>query len=51
MPHRHCTIPPNEYFEISKVTIVDECDHANTEFKKKFGGMISLRKTLLTKAK
>ena len=41
----------NEFFEVTKVTIVDDYDHANTEFKKKFGSKILLHKALLTQAK
>lgn len=41
----------NEFFEVSKVAIVDDYDYANAEFKKKFGGKISLHKALLTQAK
>jgi len=41
----------NEFFEVSKVAIIDDYDHANAEFKKKFGSKISLHKALLTQAK
>ncbi len=41
----------NEFFEVTKVAIVDDYEHANAEFKKKFGGKISLRKALLTQVK
>lgn len=41
----------NEFFEVTKVTIVDDYDRANAEFKKKFGSKISLHKVLLTQVK
>lgn len=41
----------NEFFEVTKVAIVDDYDHANAEFKKKFGSKIALHKALLTQAK
>jgi hypothetical protein len=41
----------NEFFEVTKVSIVDDYDRANAEFKKKFGSKISLHKALLTLAK
>jgi hypothetical protein len=41
----------NEFFEVTKVAIVDDYDHANAEFKKKFGARYPLRKALLTSAK
>jgi molybdopterin synthase catalytic subunit len=41
----------NEFFEVTKVTIVDDYDHANAEFKKKFGARYPLHKALLTSAK
>lgn len=40
----------NEFFDISKVTVVDDYERANTEFKKKFGTKYTLRKALLTSA-
>ncbi len=41
----------NEFFEITKAAIVDDYDHANAEFKKKFGAKTPLRKALLTAVK
>lgn len=41
----------NEFFEISKVEIVDDYDGANAAYKKKFGTKYSLRKALLTPVK
>lgn len=41
----------NEFFEVTKVAIVDDYERANAEFKKKFGTRISLHKSLLTQAK
>jgi hypothetical protein len=41
----------NEFFDVTKVTIVDDYDRANAEFKKKFGSKILLHKALLTLAK
>lgn len=41
----------NEFWEITKVTVVDEYERANAEFKKKFGTKQALRKALLTSAK
>jgi len=41
----------NEFFDISKVSIVDDYERANTEFKKRFGTKYTLRKALLTPAK
>jgi hypothetical protein len=41
----------NEFFEITKATIVDDYDRTNAEFKKKFGTKIPLRKALLTPVK
>jgi len=38
----------NEFFEITKATIVDDYDRTNAEFKKKFGTKTPLRKALLT---
>jgi hypothetical protein len=40
----------NEFFDISKVAVVDDYERANTEFKKKFGTKYTLRKALLTPA-
>lgn len=41
----------DEFFEIKKVAIVDDYERANSEFRKKFGTKIALRKALLTPAK
>ena len=41
----------NEFFEITKVVIVDDYAQANKEFKKKFGTSLSLHKALLAQAK
>ena len=41
----------NEFFEITKATIVDDYDRTNAEFKKKFGAKTPLRKALLTPVK
>jgi hypothetical protein len=41
----------NEFFEITKITINDDYDSANAEFKKKFGARIPLHKALLMQAK
>lgn len=41
----------NEFFEITKASIIDDYDRANAEFKKKFGAKYPLRKTLLTTVK
>ena len=41
----------DEFFVISKVTVVDDYDRANAEYKKKFGAQYSLRKALLTPVK
>jgi hypothetical protein len=41
----------NEFFEITKATIVDDYDRTNAEFKKKFGTKYPLRKALLTSVK
>jgi len=38
----------DEFFEIKKVTIVDDYQRANTEYRKKFGTKYALRKALLT---
>lgn len=40
----------NEFFDISKVTVADDYERANAEFKKKFGTKLTLRKALLTQA-
>jgi hypothetical protein len=37
----------NEFFEITKITINDDYDSANAEFKNKFGARMPLRKALL----
>jgi hypothetical protein len=37
----------NEFLEITKITINDDYDSANAEFKNKFGARIPLRKALL----
>jgi hypothetical protein len=36
----------NEYFDITKTEIIDDFNKANTEFRKKFGSSIQLRKSL-----
>jgi hypothetical protein len=41
----------NEFFEITKITINDDYDNANTEFKNKFGSRIPLHKALLIQAR
>lgn len=41
----------NEFFEITKVTVVDDYERANAEFKKRFGNKHQLRKALLTSTK
>lgn len=41
----------NEFFEITKITINDDYESANTEFKKKFGARISLHKALLVQTR
>ena len=41
----------DEFFNISKVTVVDDYDRTNTEFKNKFGTKLTLRKALLTSSK
>jgi hypothetical protein len=41
----------NEFFEITRVLIVDDYERANSEFRKKFGTRIPLRKALLTPVK
>ena len=38
----------NEFFSFTKMTVVDDYDRANAEFKKKFGTKFQLRKSLLT---
>ncbi|MFZ2541338.1 MAG: hypothetical protein WAW75_06135 [Gallionella sp.] len=35
-----------EFFEVTKVSIVDDYDRAGTEFKKKFGAKHTLHKAL-----
>jgi hypothetical protein len=40
----------DEFFEITKVSIVDEYGAAQAEFRKKFGG-VPLRKALMTPVK
>ena len=39
----------NEFFEITRMTVVDEYVAAYTEFRKKFGDGVRLRKALMTK--
>jgi hypothetical protein len=41
----------NEFWEITKVAVVDDYERANAEFKKKFGTKYALRKALLTTVK
>jgi hypothetical protein len=41
----------DEFWNFSKVTIVDDYDRANAEYRKKFGGKIALRKALVTPVK
>lgn len=41
----------NEFFEITKASVIDDYDRANAEFKKKFGAKYPLRKALLTTVK
>lgn len=41
----------NEFFEITKATVIDDYGRANAEFKKKFGAKYPLRKALLTTVK
>ncbi len=41
----------NEFFEITKASIIDDYDRANAEFKKRFGAKYPLRKALLTATK
>ncbi|MEW6332282.1 MAG: hypothetical protein AB1560_12565 [Pseudomonadota bacterium] len=41
----------NEFFEITKATIIDDYDRAHAEFKKKFGAKYPLRKALVTTVK
>lgn len=41
----------NEFFEVTKVTVADDYENANAEFKKKFGAKHTLRKALLIPAK
>jgi hypothetical protein len=41
----------NEFWEITKIAIVDDYDRANAEYRKKFGTKSPLRKALLAPAK
>ncbi len=41
----------NEFFDVTKVAVVDNYENANAEFKKKFGAKYALRKALLTQVK
>ncbi len=41
----------NEFFEVTKVVIVNDYERANAEFKKKFGARYPLRTALLTTVK
>lgn len=41
----------DEFWNFTKVAIVDDYDRANAEFKKKFGAKTPMRKALLTPAK
>lgn len=41
----------NEFFEISRIDIVDDYDRANAEFKKTYGAKYSLRRALMTPVK
>lgn len=41
----------DEFWNFSKVTIVDDYDRANAEYRKKFGNKIALRKALVTPVK
>ena len=41
----------DEFWNFSKVTIVDDYDRANAEYRKKFGTKITLRKALLAPVK
>jgi hypothetical protein len=41
----------DEFFEITRVTVVDEYGAADAEFRKKFGSGVPLRKTLMVPAK
>jgi len=41
----------DEFWNFSKVSIIDDYDRANTEYRKKFGTKIPLRKALLTPVK
>lgn len=41
----------DEFWNFSKVSIVDDYDRANAEYRKKFGTKIALRKALLTPVK
>lgn len=40
----------NEFFDITKMIVVDDYERANAEFKKKYGAKYSLRKALLIPA-
>jgi hypothetical protein len=41
----------DEFFEITRITVVDEYNVADAEFRKKFGNGVLLRKTLMRPAK
>lgn len=41
----------DEFWNFSKITIVDDYDRANADYRKKFGAKISLRKALVTPVK
>ena len=41
----------DEFFEVSKIVIVDDYDRANAEFKRTYGAKYSLRKALVTPVK
>lgn len=41
----------NEFFDVTKVAVVDDYESANAEFKKKYGAKYTLRKALLTQVK
>jgi hypothetical protein len=41
----------NEFFDVTKVAVVDDYENVNAEFKKKFGTRNTLRKALLTQVK
>jgi hypothetical protein len=40
----------DEFFEITRVTVVDEYAQASAEFAKRFGSRQPLRKALMTRA-